>query len=329
MQQQIQINQPAQQFLAEAAAYFARRRAKVTDRTDQGFRFGFEGSEAQEGGRVTVAPSAGAASAVTVEAEGLGVMAIAEGFIRELRKQARDAGRQGRGNGGTNVGSGFSDLRQRLGMPEAPLAAPPRPPASRPDRPLSPSGPPPGSPMPGATAIEGAGSALPLGVASSGESNGGAGASGESETDAADQGAEAAARPTAVGADATPAVVPQEADPAGSAVSAAAAVSEMHHNSAVMPPAGTGAPASDPAGPGAAPLPHRDMATSAGDAAATTSQAPGHESLTSSPPTAEQLGGVPEASDVHVGPDRGATPGRQTTGPAAGEAAGEAAPPER
>lgn len=326
MQQQIQINQPAQQLLAEAAAYFARRRARVTDRTDQGFRFGFEGSEAQEGGRVTVAPSAGAASAVTVEAEGLGVMAIAEGFIRELRKQARDAGRQGRGNGGTNVGSGFSDLRQRLGMPQAPPAALPRPPASRPDRPLLPGGPPPGRPM---SALVAAASESGDAAPPSGASEVGASASGQRETDGADHGAEASARPTAAGADASPAVVPQAADPAGSAVSAAAAVSEMHHDSATMPPAETGAPASDPAGAGAAPLPHRDLATSAADAAATTGQAPGHESLTSSPPTAEQLGGVPEASDVHAGPEGGATPGRQAPGPAAGEAAGEAAPPER
>src|SRR5262249_13803154 len=96
MQQQVQVSQPRAKLLDEAAAFFSRRRAKVSERTDRGFRFGLEGSAESDGGRVSVSSGAGGTSTVTVEAEGLGVLAIAEGFVRELRKQARDAGRQGR-----------------------------------------------------------------------------------------------------------------------------------------------------------------------------------------------------------------------------------------
>ena len=56
MQQQIQIHQPPQRVLDEAASFFAKRRAKVTDRTDRALRFGLQGAVAQDGGRVTVAP---------------------------------------------------------------------------------------------------------------------------------------------------------------------------------------------------------------------------------------------------------------------------------
>jgi hypothetical protein len=129
MQQQIQIRQSPEQCLAEASAFFARRRAKVSDRSERGLRFGLEGSGSDEGGRVTVAPGASGATTVTVEAEGLGVMAIAEGFIRELRKQAKDADRLTRdgGRAGATLSAGFADLRQRLGMPEPAPASPPPP----------------------------------------------------------------------------------------------------------------------------------------------------------------------------------------------------------
>ncbi|HEX2324805.1 MAG TPA: hypothetical protein VHQ00_05355, partial [Chloroflexota bacterium] len=140
MQQQIQTAQTPQQCLAEATAFFTRRRAKVSDRTEQGFHFGLEGTGAEDGGRVTVAPSAGGGSTVTVEADGLGVLAIAEGFVRELRKQARGAGRQDRASSVAGSSSGFADLRQRLGMPEPPPERPAPPPAGR--RPV----PPPGAP---------------------------------------------------------------------------------------------------------------------------------------------------------------------------------------
>src|SRR5215211_6267834 len=110
MQQQIQTTQSPEQCLAEATAFFTRRRAKVSDRTERGLRFGLEGGEAEDGGRVTVAPGGGGTT-VTVEAEGLGVLAIAEGYIRELRKQARGAGRQTR-PGSAGASSGFADLRQ-------------------------------------------------------------------------------------------------------------------------------------------------------------------------------------------------------------------------
>ena len=119
MQQQIQTSQSPEQCLSEATAFFTRRRAKVWDRTEQGFRFGLEGGEAEDGGRVTVAPGGGGTT-VTVEAEVLGVMAIAEGFVRELRKQARSTGRTPRSGPSVGLSSGFADLRQRLGMPEPP-----------------------------------------------------------------------------------------------------------------------------------------------------------------------------------------------------------------
>ncbi|HEX2037779.1 MAG TPA: hypothetical protein VHS99_26715 [Chloroflexota bacterium] len=132
MQQEIQTNQPADRLVAEAAAFFTKRRAKVSERTERGFRFGLEGGDEQEGGRVTVAPAKDGGSTVTVQADGLGVLAIAEGFIRELRKQARDASRVGRSGAATGgFGSGFADLRQRLGMPEPP---PPRERVERPPR---------------------------------------------------------------------------------------------------------------------------------------------------------------------------------------------------
>src|SRR5262245_57797283 len=152
MQQQIQIRQSPERCLAEATAFFARRRAKVSDRTERGLRFGLEGSGSDEGGRVTVAPGASGATTVTVEAEGLGVMAIAEGFIRELRKQAKDADRLSRdaGRAGASLSAGFADLRQRLGMPEpappppAPSESPPPPaagaPAARPATPAPAAG---------------------------------------------------------------------------------------------------------------------------------------------------------------------------------------------
>ncbi len=326
MEQQIQIKQPAEQILAEAAAYFARRRAKVSDRTDQGFRFGFEGGGAQEGGRVSVAPAAGGMSAVTVEAEGLGVMAIAEGCIRELRKQARDAGRQGRLSAGNNVGSGFSDLRQRLGMPEVSPVAPPRP-GGRLNRPISTGGAPLTTVGAGAAAgdpgahpqpqqdppLQGSMSA-PQGSAPQGP--------GLQEDAQEVHGAEAATQPSPVGAGAAPASEPVDADPSNSAVPAATAAVEMHDGAA---------PGLDPTGQDSARLPQRELAMSTGDAQVTTGQQPGHESMVTLAPSAEQVGGVPDASDVHLGSATGApaVPGRQTPGPASGEPAGEAAPPER
>jgi hypothetical protein len=127
MQQQIQSRQSAEALLSEAIGFFTRRRAKVSERSEQGFRFSLEESPEADAGRVTVTPASGGSSNVVVEAEGLGLMAIAEGFIRELRKQARDSGRQTRAGTGASVGSGFADLRQRMGMPEPPLERPARP----------------------------------------------------------------------------------------------------------------------------------------------------------------------------------------------------------
>jgi hypothetical protein len=122
MQQQVQTHLGAGQVIAEASSFFTKRRARVTDRSDTGFRFGLPGSD--ESGTVSVSSGAGGSgSTVTVEAEGLAILAIAEGFVRELRKQSRSQTRAG-GGGGANAG--FGDLRQRLGMPE-PVRAP-RPP---------------------------------------------------------------------------------------------------------------------------------------------------------------------------------------------------------
>jgi hypothetical protein len=138
MEQQIQINQPPERVLDQAASFFAKRRARVSDRTDRGFRFGLQGGAGQDSGRVTVAPSGGGTSTVTVQADGLGVMAIAESFVRELRKQARDQGRTAQrsqlAGGGTTMRGDFSGLRERLGMP--PVERPPRrePAAARPPR---------------------------------------------------------------------------------------------------------------------------------------------------------------------------------------------------
>jgi hypothetical protein len=111
MQQQVQTSLPAQQVLSEASSFFTKRRAKVSDRTAEGFSFALPGSD--DGGRLKVSSAGGAGTSVTVEAEGLGVLAIAEGYVRELRKQSKT---QGRSAGGANVP--LSDLRQRLGMPE-------------------------------------------------------------------------------------------------------------------------------------------------------------------------------------------------------------------
>jgi hypothetical protein len=132
MQQQVQINQRAKDVVSEAAAFFTKRRAKITDRSERGFRFGLDGSDEQDGGRVTVASGAGNSSTVTVQADGLGVLAIAESFVRELRKQARGAGRQAKAPAG-GLRGGFGELRERLGMPEVTAVETP---AARPDGPV-------------------------------------------------------------------------------------------------------------------------------------------------------------------------------------------------
>ena len=223
MQQQIQTALSPQQCLAEATAFFNRRRAKVSDRTEQGLRFALEGTGAEDGGRVTVAPSAGGGSTVTVEADGLGVLAIAEGFVRELRKQARGAGRQDRASSVAGSSSGFADLRQRLGMPEPPPERPAPPPAGR--RPA----PPPGAPgQPAAVSPSGppaaAGPVAP--------------AAGEVPAPPATPalGPEAAATPNPPGAGAAPPPRPRDADPADAAVAVAAASEAVHDRGAAPTP---------------------------------------------------------------------------------------------
>lgn len=118
MQQQIQMNRPAASVLEEGATFFTRRRARVSGRNERGFQFNLEGAS----GRVTATPASGGSCTVLVEAEGLGVLAIADTFVRDLRKQARGADRQ---TGGPPGRIQLGDLRRKLGMPEPP--PPPRP----------------------------------------------------------------------------------------------------------------------------------------------------------------------------------------------------------
>jgi hypothetical protein len=115
--------------LSEASSFFTKRRAKVSDRTADGFSFALPGAE--DGGRLRVSSADGAGSTVTVEVEGLGVLAIAEGYLRELRKQSKGQGRAGASTG--NVA--LSDLRQRLGMPEPRLRQRPEASAAAPGTP--------------------------------------------------------------------------------------------------------------------------------------------------------------------------------------------------
>jgi hypothetical protein len=144
MQQSVQTHLSAEQLLSEASSFFSKRSAKVTDRGAQGFRFGLSGSE--ETGEVRIAPT-GSGSTVTVEASGLTLLAIAEGYVRELRKQAKDASRLSRS--GPSGAVALGDLRDRLGMP-APRPRPQVPAnAGRPGAPRSNVEP---SPVPASTA---------------------------------------------------------------------------------------------------------------------------------------------------------------------------------
>jgi hypothetical protein len=111
MQQQVQTALSAAQVLSEASSFFTKRRARVTDKTDRGFKFALPGAE--DGGSLSISPAGAGGTTVTIEVEGLGVQAIAEGYVRELRKHSKS---QARAGGGSNVP--LSDLRQRLGMPE-------------------------------------------------------------------------------------------------------------------------------------------------------------------------------------------------------------------
>ena len=111
MQQQVQTALSAEQVLSEASSFFTKRRARVSDKTDRGFKFALPGAE--DGGSLSIAPAGAGGTTVTIEVEGLGVQAIAEGYVRELRKTSKS---QSRAGSGSNVA--LSDLRQRLGMPE-------------------------------------------------------------------------------------------------------------------------------------------------------------------------------------------------------------------
>jgi hypothetical protein len=290
MQQQIQSRQTAEALLSEAIVFFTRRRAKVSERSEQGFRFSLEESPEADAGRVTVTPAADGSSNVVVEAEGLGLMAIAEGYIRELRKQARDSGRQTRAGTGASVGSGFADLRQRMGMPEPPPERPARP--AGPPRPVAERRPMPADqpPRPPREIL----------------------AEPQREILAETPGVPQAA-PLAAPQAETPGEPRADSQGAGGVPGRAA----------------DGAGGSDEVGQPRAFLGH--------DVAVATGPTPGHASLDSEAPSAEQMGGVPAPEDVTVRdasepatPAPGASvPGRETPGPGPGEAAGEHAPPER
>jgi hypothetical protein len=127
MQQQVQTSLSAEQVLSEASSFFTKRRARVSDRTHSGFNFALPGAE--DGGSLRISPAGSGGTTVTVEAEGLGVLAIAEGYVRELRKQSRSQPR----SGGSASNVALSDLRSRLGMPE------PRPRQRPPSAPAGPS----------------------------------------------------------------------------------------------------------------------------------------------------------------------------------------------
>ena len=111
MQQQVQTALSAEQVLSEASSFFTKRRARVSDKTAQGFKFALPGAE--DGGSLSISAAGSGGTIVTIEVEGLGVQAIAEGYVRELRKQSKG---QARGASASNVA--LTDLRQRLGMPE-------------------------------------------------------------------------------------------------------------------------------------------------------------------------------------------------------------------
>ncbi|MGI8424109.1 MAG: hypothetical protein ACR2NO_08385 [Chloroflexota bacterium] len=110
MQQQVQTQLSAEQVLSDAASFFAKRRARVTEKTTQGFKFALPGAE--DGGSLSISPAGSGGTTVTLEVEGLGVLAIAEGYVRDLRKQTKNQPRAAGGN------VPLSDLRQRMGMPE-------------------------------------------------------------------------------------------------------------------------------------------------------------------------------------------------------------------
>ena len=122
MQQQINVKRSADRVLNDAASFFARRGAKVGERSERGLSFGLERAIGAEGGRVTVAPGR-EGTTVTVQANGIGVMALADSFARDLRKQARDSSRPGRGGATAAVRGGLAELRDRLAMPPAETAA--------------------------------------------------------------------------------------------------------------------------------------------------------------------------------------------------------------
>ena len=337
MRQQVQITQPADQFLSDAAAFFAKRRAQISDRTDRGFRFGLQGGDQRDGGQGTVTPAAGGGSTVTVQADGLGVMAMAEGFVRDLRKQARDAGRQGRSGagaaGGGGGGGGFADLRQRLGMPApAPAPAPPRrapagdAPEDVPEAPAAASARP--APIPLAAAA-GAGEARPEEAAPAVP-----GGAVESAIAAAAQATPDAVATSGAGEPVQTGVAPvaemavsedRWVHPDGPAPKEALVASPdtgpqspPAPETAVAPhPAFTGPTSTPPEGPAAAP--------------------PVNEALAATPASAEQIGGVPDTGQVQVqGGMASEAAGQTEARPGFGDrpaprpgAAGGETPPER
>ncbi len=145
MAQQLRLNQTPDQALASFGNLLRQRGAKIVGREPGSLRFGLTDDPT---GSVQVTAHADGGASLTVEATSLALIAIVDGVVRELRRAPRGASAtpatRSASPRGMNVG--FSNLRERLGMPPpepapaeevAPDSAPrpftPRPPVPRPE----------------------------------------------------------------------------------------------------------------------------------------------------------------------------------------------------
>ncbi|NDF39999.1 MAG: hypothetical protein EB140_13885, partial [Proteobacteria bacterium] len=145
MAQQLRLNQTPDQALASFGNLLRQRGAKIVGREPGSLRFGLTDDAA---GSVQVTAHADGGANLTVEATSLALIAIVDGVVRELRRAPKGASAAPASPStsprGMNVG--FSNLRERLGMPPpepapaeegAPDGAPrqftPRPSGPRPD----------------------------------------------------------------------------------------------------------------------------------------------------------------------------------------------------
>ncbi|MBI3972468.1 MAG: hypothetical protein HY332_14400 [Chloroflexi bacterium] len=319
MQQRVHVKQPAEQVLNDAAAFFTKRRAKIDQRTESGLWFGLQGAGTQDGGRVAVAPAPGGGTDVTVEADNIALVAMADNYVRELRKQAREAERQRRPEPAGTLRGGFGDLRQRLGMP-APL--PPRP---------RPSGPPRGAGAPSEQAER-----TDRGERPEGYPRGERGERSERGErperypggQRGDRGRRPVARPTAAPATlpVAPAAVPEEARTEAAAQEAFVISGTRHvhpdgsapEKAPIVSPE-TG-PQSPPGRPSPVEAPHPSFVGPESDQAESQESPPVKDSLASTPPSPEATGGVPK-------PEAGNAKGASPTAFAPTAAGSETSPP--